>query len=269
MSINIAELHKNKAKHIAMKKLSEKRCDSMIMPNIKGAYSVDKSATSTATTEDKVCCATVKVYANTYYWLDSHGDVHVKGTFTKSIKENINNIFHLDNHIASFGTQAGEVQNVEEVSVKWSDLGINKTGSTICVLGTSEVNDEINEAVLNAYVNKKVYNHSVGMVYVNLQLAIKERNKEYAEENKAWDDVYPLLGNQDTADEEGYFWIVKEAKLKEFSSLLWDGSNSVTPTQSIIVEPSEDTQTINTEPGKSTQETKTSFDMMKTILQTF
>jgi hypothetical protein len=57
-----------------------------------------------------------KAVANTYYWLDSHGDVHVKGCFTKSIKETLSKIFHLDNHDSSngFRSKVGNVKNVLE-----------------------------------------------------------------------------------------------------------------------------------------------------------
>jgi disulfide oxidoreductase YuzD len=252
--IDIADLHKNKAHHIALKKAATKFSDAMFTPKEKNLDNVVKSSVTTASIEDKICKAIVKVYANTYYWLDSHGDVHDKGTFTKSIKENSKNIFHLDNHVATYQTKAGNVVSVEELAVKWADLGVNKDGKTICVVGTSEVSDEVNEQVLNAYVNGEVYNHSVGMQYITLQLAIKERNKNYADENKAWDYMYPLLGNPETADELGYFWIVKEAKLKEFSTLLWDGSNSLTPVRSIETQTEADIVTsTKIEPLTSTQ----------------
>lgn len=65
------------------------------------------------------------------------------------------------------------------------------------------------------------------MVYLDMQLAVND--KQYPEELKAWNEVYPLLGNPEEADILGFFWVQKQAKLKEISCVLWDGSNALTP----------------------------------------
>lgn len=189
----------------------------------------------------------VKVIANTYYWLDSHGDVHVKGCFTKSIKENVGKIFHFDNHNHSFNAKVGNVKNIIEKKVNWSDLGIQKDGFTYCLIGETELKEDYNRQVFDAYKSGEINQHSVGMQYVNIQLAIN--NPTEVEAYKLWNEVYPLLGNPERADQNGYFWVVKEAKLKEYSSVLWNGSNDITPTidSKEENEPSEDTQKINEE----------------------
>jgi len=197
----------------------------------------------------------VKVIANTYYWLDSHGDVHVKGCFTKSIKENQGKIFHFDNHEHSFNSKVGNVKSVKEVNVNWTDLGVQKDGKTICIIGETELVEDYNCQVYDAYKNNEINQHSVGMQYVNLQIAVK--NPQEVEAYKLWNEIYPLLGNPETADKLGYFWVVKEAKLKEYSCVLWQGSNSLTPTVKNIDAVTNNTS--NNEPSNDTQEQQKQF----------
>lgn len=232
--MTIDEIVKNKRELIELKKTAVKHSDPSINIPLKD---LEVSKDVAVDGYDGLC----KVIANTYYWLDTHGDVHVKGCFSNTIKQNLKSIFHLDNHNSEngFRSKVGNVKNVAEIPVKWISLGVEKQSETICVLGVSELISEYNKQVFDAYENGEVKQHSVGMIYVNIALAVNDEN--YPEEYKEWLSVYPLLGNPEKADERGYFWVVKEAKLKEYSCLLWDGSNSLTPTAKNI-EPSNDTQ---------------------------
>lgn len=242
--MTIEEIVKNKKELIALKKTTIKHSDPSINIPLKEL---------TANKEIKIdgyenLC---KAIANTYYWLDSHGDVHIKGCFSKTIKENLKSIFHLDNHNSEngFRSKVGNVKDVLEIEVPWSAFGIEKEGNTISVLGVSELIEDYNKQVFDAYKNGEVTQHSVGMIYVNIALAVN--NEKYDEEYKEWLVNYPKLGNPEKADKEGYFWVIKEAKLKEYSCLLWDGSNILTPTAKDNNEPSNDTQ--KAEPSNDTQ----------------
>ena len=247
------EVYLKKAELIALKKLGLKKSDAISVYSYAKDFEVVKAKKTNILGVD-VDTATIEAIANTYYWLDSHGDVHGKGCFTKSIKENIKNIYHLDNHNHLFSGVIGKVVGIKEVVKSWQELGVNKAGNTICVLGTSEISEDYNAQAVDLYANKLVYNHSVGMVYVNIELAIKEKKSEYEAENKVWDEVYPLLGNPEEADSQGWFWHVKEAKLKEFSGLLWEGSNTLTPTQSVKIEQEAEIITSSEiEPSQDTQ----------------
>jgi len=217
--MEINEILKNKDEIIAIKKAVVKHSDSVCTLPIKDVSETIKLALDGEESTFK------RVIANTYYWLDSHGDVHVKGCFTKSIKES--KIFHFDNHNHSFASKVGNVKSVKEVPFKWSDLGINKEGKTICVVGESELIEDYNCQVFDAYKNNEITQHSVGMIYVKLDLAIN--NPQEVEAYKVWNEIYPLLGNPEEADKMGYFWAIREAKLKEYSCVLWSGSNTLTP----------------------------------------
>ena len=77
------------------------------------------------------------------------------------------------------------------------------------------------------YKNKKVKNHSVGMQYVKLMLAIN--SDDYPTEKEIWDKYYPAIANKKAADDAGFFWAIKEAKALEGSAVPL-GSNFATPT---------------------------------------
>jgi hypothetical protein len=249
--MTLEEILKNKQEAINIKKSAYKHSDVVNNHIIKE----DNENVTKLLLEDDEQDNVVKVIANTYYWLDSHGDVHVKGCFTKSIKENQDKIFHFDNHEHSFNSKVGKVKSVKEVNVNWSDLGVNKDGKTICVIGETELIEDYNCQVYDAYKNNEVNQHSVGMQYVNLQIAVNQPQE--VEAYKLWNEVYPMLGNPETADKMGYFWVVKEAKLKEYSCVLWQGSNSLTPTVKNI--DAVDNDTSNNEPSNDTQEQQKQF----------
>jgi len=249
--MTLEEILKNKQEAINIKKSAYKHSDNVNNHIIKDGEENVTKVILDSEEQDNI----VKVIANTYYWLDSHGDVHVKGCFTKSIKESANKIFHFDNHEHSFNSKVGKVKSVKEVNVNWSDLGIDKEGKTICVIGETELIEDYNCQVYDAYKNNEVNQHSVGMQYVNLQIAVNQPQE--VEAYKLWNEVYPLLGNPELADKMGYFWVVKEAKLKEYSCVLWQGSNSLTPTVKNI--DAVDNDTSKNEPSKDTQNEQKQF----------
>jgi hypothetical protein len=94
------------------------------------------------------------------------------------------------------------------------------------------------------------------MQYVKIDLAVND--SQYEEEYKVWSDNIDQIGNREHAEEKGYFWLVREAKLIEISAVLM-GSNTLTPT---INEPSKDTQ--KNEPPQGTQsEVEKLFNLIK------
>ena len=102
------------------------------------------------------------------------------------------------------------------------------------------------------YANKEVDEHSVGMMYVKVLLAVNNDSKEYKEEFATWNKHIEDIVNRKAVEDQGFFWAVKEAKVIEGSAVV-KGSNPLTPTTSVEAktEPSEDTQTH--EPPQGTQ----------------
>jgi hypothetical protein len=164
-----------------------------------------------------------KIVANTYNWMDSHSDVHVKGIFNKSIKEV--KPFLLHDHKFETTAKIGEIISSTEKQVMWEDLGLPKTGSTYALVHNVAIEKARNAVIFDDYKNGRINQHSVGMQYVKIDLAVDDREEEEA--FKLYNKVLPMLGNSDLAEKQGYFFVVSEAKLRETSAVLM-GSNVLT-----------------------------------------
>jgi hypothetical protein len=239
----IKELVEQKSELIALKKAEIK--------TVKGGLTTvvnNETIKSETTNKDTDNTLTRTVVGNTYLWMDSHDDVHAKGVFSKSIKERQKDIFHLHDHEFKLTAKVGDPKKVYEKEMLWKDFGVEKDGSTIALLMDSEIQKEYNDKIFKAYKNNQITQHSVGMQYVKIDLAVNDES--YEEEFKVWQDNIDSIGNKELAEEKGYFWYVREAKLIEISAVLL-GSNSLTPTL-------EDKEAVNdtskqTEPPAGTQ----------------
>jgi len=237
-------LVENKTKLINMKKSTRKYSDS--------AYSSSVAKKSEETTKGHVEGSDLikTIVGNTYNWMDSHDDVHLKNTFTKSISEKSKDVFHLHDHKFELDAIVGEPRKIFEQEIAWKSLGVNKSGTTQSLMMESKIIDDNKPNIFNAYKNGKINQHSVGMQYVKLELAINDENEE--EEFKVWNDHIDKIANKEKAEERGFFWAVQEAKLIEISAVL-RGSNELTPTIEGKQEPSYDTPEV-TEAAKALQE---------------
>ena len=203
---------------------------------------------STSTDGDTDTMIKRTIIGNTYNWMDSHKDVHLDGTFSQSIKQRENKIWHLHDHEYKLTAKVGKPTKVYEKAVLWSDLGVDKTGFTTSLMMDTDIMKSMNEPIFIEYKDNTINQHSVGMYYVKMDLAVND--KDEVEEFKVWNQHIDKLGNKDEAEKNGYFWAVKEAKLIEISAVL-EGSNSLTPTvEAKDIEPFKDTQI---EPLKDTQ----------------
>lgn len=167
------------------------------------------------------------IVANTYNWLDSHGDVHIDGVFTKSINERKQSVMHLHDHLYQLTAKVGEFDDIIEQKINWTDLSVAKAGYTTSLIGISNIMKEYNALIYNQYLQGKITQHSVSMQYVKIALAVND--PEYKEEFATWSTYAPRIGNIEKALEIGYFWAVTEAKLIEISAVI-AGSNELTPT---------------------------------------
>lgn len=245
-------LKANKKTLIMTKKATEKKADAVSYGYIE---TISKNAT---TKEDSnspmtdLSTLNVKVVINTTNFLDSHGDVHINGIWNKSVSDNANKGFlHLQEHEREFDKVISDNAKGYVQSMTWKQLGLPYEGRTEALIFESTIEKKRNEFMLNQYANGWVKNHSVGMRYVNIELAINSEADYDKEYKDLWDKYYPVVANKEVADERGYFWVVTEAKIIEGSAVVM-GSNSATPTlenksEAVIntsesVEPLKDTQ---------------------------
>jgi len=210
---------KDKENIIKIKKLAYKNADAFLVDSNNKSLNIIKADTN----EDSDTIIKRSIIANTYNFMDSHDDVHLNGVFSKTIQENVP--FFLHDHKFEIGAQIGKVLKSYEKEIAWKDLGVEKEGNTMSLVHDVEIYKDYNESIFNKYRLGDVNQHSVGMMYVKIDLAVDDRNdiKGFELFNK----VLPLLGNSDKALEQGYFFVVSEAKLRETSAVLM-GSNPLT-----------------------------------------
>ena len=201
-----------------------------------------------------------RLIINTTNIMDSHDDVHFPGLWNKTLKEN-KSILHLQEHQMAFDKIIADNEDLKAYTqiYNWKDLGIVYEGKTEALVFDSNVKKSRNEFMFNQYKEARVKNHSVGMQYVKLLLAV---NDEKHEEHENWEKYYPEIINKELADEKGFFWAVKEAKIIEGSAVV-KGSNWATPTLENNMKDESVNSTHEEESHDSTQKLKYLIDNFK------
>lgn len=192
----------------------------------------------------------VEVVVNTTNIMDSHDDVHIKGIWSKSLRET-KGLYLLQEHKMTFDKVISSEVKASVKEFEWSALGLQAEGKTQALLFKAIIDKDRNEFMFDQYLKGYVKEHSVGMRYVKLFLAIND--KDYKDEFEIWNKYIDRIANKEAVEAQGYFWAVTEAKVVEGSAVL-KGSNSITPTLSVNEksEPSIDTPE-NIEPSYDTQ----------------
>lgn len=190
----------------------------------------------------------VKTVANAAGFIDSHFDLLVRDSPKKSINERKDLLVHLHDHIHTTEAEVGDVVDVLLQDVPLMELGWNEKGSTQCVVFITDIKEEYNKKIYDRYKKGKAKQHSIGLQYVRIELAIND--PDYEKEKDFFDKYYDQVINKEIADEYGFFWVVLEYKLIENSVVLF-GSNQYTPTLEVL-EPG-DKSTQKSEPDVSTR----------------
>lgn len=164
------------------------------------------------------------VIANTYNYMDSHDDVHLNNVFKKSLEET-KKLFLLHDHKFEVTAQTGNIMKAYEQEGRFIYYGYNSPLDTQALLLDVEIEKAKNELVFNEYKEHRINQHSVGMYYVKIDLAID--NQDDKEAYALYRKYLPQIGNADEVEKQGYFFAVQEAKLKETSAVL-QGSNPLT-----------------------------------------
>lgn len=224
----------NKSEIIDMKKSIRKNADAVTFDIPKEAPKSGASKAYAFSNDEPNGVILRTLVMNTYNWLDSHDDVHQNNLFAKSINDRGNKIPHLHDHFFQLDARVGMPVSWQEKAVPWTDLGVDLQGNTMCLLCESNIMKELNKQVYKDYLNGRIDQHSVGMQYVKLDMAIND--PDYEDEYKVWKSTFDKIGNQSTALDQGYYFAVYEAKLFEGSCVLL-GSNELTPTLGQKFEP--------------------------------
>jgi len=181
----------------------------------------------------------VKAIINTTNVIDSHLDLHMKGIWNKTVKDNPYT-YQLKQHEQSFESViSNKAKNINEV-MTFKDLGINSDMELDANINIFQIDKAKNPFMYEQYADGNVTQHSVGMMYVNLDIAIQDEESE--KEMEYFNNAIKNAINPEIAIEHGFVWVVTEAKKREGSSVVF-GSNPLTPTLYVkTFEPSKNTQ---------------------------
>lgn len=221
-------LIENKQALIAQKKSIIKNTDAISFApalfNVKDGQAVKAAAESVPPDATSI---RVKVVANTAYWCDSQMDVLLPDCWKTSIKERKGLIPHLHDHIHSTDAEVGDVANIYSQDMSLTELGLAKAGTTQSLIFETDIKKSYNEKVFNKYKNGKAKQHSIGLQYVKIELAVNDEESE--KEFDFWNKYIDKVINREEVEAKGFFWVVSEIKLLENSVVLF-GSNQLTPT---------------------------------------
>ena len=220
-------LRENKDALIAQKKMITKFADTVehtpkALNNKGEAIKADTVDISTIKSLD------MDLAINTTKLMDSHSDVHFDGLWNKSLKEK-KSLYLLQEHKMQFSNIIIDDVKASAKEMTWKELGADYPGSTQVLLFNVNVSKERNPFMFEQYAKGYVKNHSVGMRYVKLDLAMNSDSKYDEEEKAIWDKYINDIVNKEQAEAQGYFWAVHEAKVIEGSAVPI-GSNTITPT---------------------------------------
>jgi len=172
----------------------------------------------------------VRSIINTTKLFDSHQDVHIDQLWNKSLKENKDN-YLVNQHNFSFEGIISDSVKAFVKQMTWAELGYGGfEGTTQALVYDSVIDKADSPFMFDKYKRGQVKNHSVGMRYVKIDMAIND--DRYEKEKAIWDKYYSIIANKADVDQVGYFWAVTEAKNIEGSAVV-KGSNFVTPTYSV------------------------------------
>ena len=228
-----AYLRNNKKELLQTKSSSLKLCDSIV-----GHTTIEnrESKTSSIKEEDNSELSDpgtlkVKMVANVTNIVDSHMDMLLPGAYTESIKKRGTSIPHLLDHNHSAIGHIGDVTKVYTQDIALTELGYAAKGNAEALVMESTVRKSYNEKAFDFYAANKINQHSIGLTYGELELAINSEHESDKVEKAAWDKYYPQVINKEVVDKRGYFYIVPKVDVKENSAVLF-GSNPLTPTLS-------------------------------------
>lgn len=228
-----AYLKANKAILLAEKKSTVKMADAVpfVGPSFEYSHGETTTKAETVALTDPTGPIKVTSVINTTNILDSHGDVHLPGIWKKSLSET-KRLFLIKEHRFNFDNVISDNVTATAKTIKWSTLGFPWEGSTQALIFESEIAPTDKTGMFERYKDGKVHEHSVGMRYIKLDLAINNAAQGYEEEKAVWDKYVDQIVNKEAAIDQGYFWAVTEAQVIEGSAVL-RGSNYATPTISV------------------------------------
>lgn len=176
---------------------------------------------------------TIWATINTTGILDSHGDIHAKGIWNKSAREQNNKVYYIINHNLEIGNVIAYPKdvNIHVLNKKWRDLGYDADGSTEALTFEVKLTEYSNPDFMSALKSGATLQNSIRMRYIDVELCVND--KEYEAEHLMWQKYISEAVNRSEAEKLGYFWYVKEAAIVNEGSAVLFASNTVTPINTV------------------------------------
>ena len=220
----INQIRRDKGEILALKKGAIKYSDATILGAVAKSDEVSKKMFERNLPLDTEESVYRTLIANTYNFMDSHDDVHLNNVFKKTLEET-KKIFLLHDHKFEVTAQVGNIMKAYEQDGRFLYFGYNSPLDTQALLLDVEIERKKNELVYSGYKNDEINQHSVGMYYVKIDLAMDDQADPAA--YALYKRLIGNIGNAAEVEKQGYFFAVAEAKLREVSSVL-AGSNPLT-----------------------------------------
>jgi hypothetical protein len=211
---------------------------------------------------------------NDYYYfvvnssniLDSHRDLHVKGNWDKSVKEQQGKVYLVFDHQLKRNEIIAMKEDISmfTAEIPFSLIGKSYDGDTYALIYKVAKNRIVNKDAKEWLNDGYSLEASVRMQYVKIELAVNTNDTDSVKEKETFDKYIDVIANKNEFKDLDYFWVVKEAKNVQESSLVMFGSNSATGT---IQENKQAEQSLENknEPSDDTQTT----EMLKQLLNKF
>lgn len=198
----------------------------------------------------------VKAIINTTGVIDSHMDLHIPGIWNKTVKDNPTNPV-LKQHERMFESViANKARNFNQ-NMNFKDIGVDIDFPIQANLNEFVVDRKTQPLMFDKYAAGEVEQHSVGMMYVDFDIAYYDETSQ--KEMDFFNETLKQCINPEIADEAGFIWVVREAKKREGSPVVF-ASNPLTPTLSVKnYEPQISTRNNNNEPPSGTQTNQQKF----------
>jgi len=173
------------------------------------------------------------IVGNVCMYMDGHLDVQGTGCWKRTLNNSQHKFYHTKNHSDKVDDRVGKPNKTYTEVLDLKKLGItkNKIKEAEALLMDTTIYKALDEKIFVQYSLGMVKQHSVGMLYYKIDLALEEEDEDEdtEKENKLWKKYYPKLINPEIADKYGMFFYVAESGLIEISAVT-RGSNDLTPT---------------------------------------
>lgn len=170
------------------------------------------------------------IAVNTTKILDSHEDLHVDGIWNKSVKEQQGKNYLVADHELCIDNVIVRKEYVEMLvaELPFAMLGKPYSGNTEALIYKIPKDKVIHQKAKEWLESGDDLEASVRMQYVTILFAMDSNDPEDVTLKKNYDDYLPSVANKDDFEYIPYYFIIKEAKNVQESSLVVFGSNPVT-----------------------------------------